>query len=327
MGAASPPWRPLWRWLVPLALAALVWLVPHGRFEPRTWGLLCAFVFTVVGMIAQPLPGAAVVLVGITAANLLGFLSLPEALAGFANATVWLIVSAFVFARGFLITGLGERIAYGLIAAFGGSSLRLGYALVLADLSIAPVTPSNTARAGGVIFPVALSVAHALDSRPGPTAERLGAFLLKTAYQADLVVSALFLTSMAANPLVAELARQASGVTISWGRWLLASIGPGLVGLVLVPLVVYRLCPPEVRLTENARAMARAPRRDASRRRCCWPSGSCSACGSPPPGTGSRALPWPTSASPSCSCRARSAGRTCWKRRGPGTRSSGLADS
>lgn len=255
---ASGAKRIPWRWLVPAATAALVWLLPHGRFEPRDWGLLCVFAATVAGMVAQPLPAAAVVLLGLTAANLPGILSLPETLAGFANATVWLIVAAFVFARGFLATGLGERIAYGLIAAFGGTSLRLGYALVLADLAMAPVTPSNTARAGGVIFPVALSVAHAFDSRPGPTADRLGAFLLKATYQADLVVSAMFLTSMAANPLVAEMAQQASNTTITWGQWLLASALPGLVGLAVVPFAVYRLCPAQLQATGEARELARA---------------------------------------------------------------------
>jgi di/tricarboxylate transporter len=48
---------------------------------------------------------------------------------------------------------LGERIAYGIVKRVGGSPLRLGYAIVLADLVMAPMTASNTARAGGILFP------------------------------------------------------------------------------------------------------------------------------------------------------------------------------
>lgn len=245
------------RSLVPLATAAAVWSLPHGDFDVRTWGLLCVFAATIAGLIAQPLPAGAVVLIGITVANLLGILTVGQTLSGFGNATVWLIVAAFIFARGFVRTRLGERIAYVIIAAVGTSSLRLGYSLVLADLAMAPVTPSNTARAGGVLFPVARSIAEAFDSRPGPTAGRLGAFLMKTLYQGDLVVSAMFLTSMAANPLVAEMALQVSGVEVTWGRWALASLVPGAVGLAVVPYAVHRLCPPQIRDTGEARRHAR----------------------------------------------------------------------
>lgn len=234
-----------------------MWLIPHEGFEPRAWGLLSVFAATITGLISQPLPSGAVVLVGITTANLMGLLTIRQTLSGFANPTVWLIVAAFIFARGFVQTRLGERIAYVIIAAVGKSSLRLSYSLVAADLAMAPVTPSNTARAGGVLFPITSSIAQAFDSRPGPSARRLGAFLMTALYQSDLVVSALFLTSMAANPLVAEMAYQGSGVEVAWGGWALASLVPGAVSLLIIPYVVYRLVPPEVTDTSKARGHAR----------------------------------------------------------------------
>ena len=153
-------------------------------------------------------------------------------------------------------TRLGERIAYNIVWRIGRSPLRLGYAIVLADLAMAPMTPSNTARAGGILFPITLNVARAFGSEPGPTAPRIGAFLMKTLYQGDLVVSAMFLTATAPNPLVAELARQGSGTDVPWMTWAVAASVPGLVGLVLVPYVVYRLCPPAVHETAAAQALA-----------------------------------------------------------------------
>lgn len=61
---------------------------------------------------SRPLPAGVVVFVAITAGSLLGLFTIQDALAGFANTTVWLIVAAFLFARGFVHTRLGERIAY-----------------------------------------------------------------------------------------------------------------------------------------------------------------------------------------------------------------------
>ena len=196
------------------------------------------------------------VLVAITTGALLRLFTIQDALSGFGNVTVWLIVAAFLFARGFAETRLGERIAYTIVRRIGGSPLRLGYSIVLADLVMSPMTPSNTARAGGILFPITLNVARAFGSEPGPTASRIGAFLMKTLYQGDLVVSAMFLTATAPNPLVAELARQGSGIEVSWTMWAFAASVPGAVGLVVVPYVVYRLCPPTVRDTGPAQVLA-----------------------------------------------------------------------
>ncbi len=245
-----------WRWFVPPLVAAAIWLLPHGDFDARRWGLLCLFGATVSALITRPMPAGAVVIVALTAGVLLELVTLADALAGFSNTTVWLIVAAFLFARGFVQTRLGERIAYGIIARLGSRPLRLGYAIALADLVMAPVTPSNTARAGGILFPVTLNVARAFGSVPSSPTRRIGAFLLMTLYQSDLVVCAMFLTAVAPNPLVAELARGASGVDVTWTLWALAAVVPGVLSLVIVPAVIFRLCPPEVRETSAAQALA-----------------------------------------------------------------------
>jgi DASS family divalent anion:Na+ symporter len=247
----------LWRWMVPPVTAALVWLVPHRAFDARDWAVLCLFAATVAGLIVRPLPAGAVVLIAIAVAATFGIVPLQDALAGFANPTVWLIVAAFLFARGFAQTKLGDRIAFAIIERFGSSALRLGYSVVLADLAIAPLTPSNTARVGGILFPITLGVARGFGSEPGATAPRIGAFLMKALYQGDLVVSAMFLTSMAANPLVAEMARHGAGVEITWTLWALGAAVPGAIGIAVVPYAVHRLVPPTVRDTSAAQAFAR----------------------------------------------------------------------
>ncbi len=246
------------RYSVPLALGVALWFVPAPvGVDPAGMHLLAIFVATIVGIILKPLPMGAVALVGIAATAVTGTLAVEEALSGFSNRVIWLIVLAFFISRGFIKTGLGARIAYHFMALLGRRSLGLGYGLVATDLVLAPAIPSNTARAGGVVFPILRSVAEAYDSRPDDgTAGRMGAFLTVVAFQGTVVTSAMFLTAMAANPLAAELA-SAQGIEITWVGWAVAASVPGFLSLVLGPLLLYRLFPPEVLETPGAAALAR----------------------------------------------------------------------
>src|SRR4051812_7699872 len=233
-----------WRWLVPLVLAAAIWLAPHAGFDARAWGVLCLFAATVCALITRPVAAGALMITTIALGAMLRLFSIQDGLSGYANVTVWLILAAFLFARGLVVTRLGERIAYAIVRRVGGSPLGLGYSIVLADLVLAPMTASNTARAGGILFPVALNVARVFGSEPGPTASRIGSFLLLVLYHGDLVVSAMFLTACAPNPLVADIVRQGSAARLTWTTWAVAACVPGAVALAVIPYLVYRLAPP-----------------------------------------------------------------------------------
>jgi DASS family divalent anion:Na+ symporter len=241
---------------VPPAAGGAVWALPHAGFAAQPWGVLCLLTATIAALITRPLPAGAVVMIALSGGTLLHLFTVQDALSGYANVTVWLIVAAFMFARGFAESHLGERIAYLIVERIGGSPLGLGYAIVCADLAMAPMTPSNTARAGGILFPITLNVARAFGSEPGPTAPRIGQFLMQTLFQGDLIVSAMFLTAAAPNPLVAALARQSANIDVSWTTWAMAASMPGIVSLALVPWAIYRLCPPALRETHAAQVLA-----------------------------------------------------------------------
>jgi DASS family divalent anion:Na+ symporter len=219
--------------------------------------LFAIFVTTIVGIILAPLPmgGVAMIGIGITAAT--GTLGIADSLSGFSDVVIWLIVLAFMISRGFIKTGLGARIAYTFMALLGGNTLGLSYGLAATDLVLAPAIPSNAARAGGIVMPVMASLAKAYGSNPGDgTERRIGSFLTLTAYQADIITSAMFLTAMAANPLAQKLAGDLQ-VTITWTGWAVAAIVPGLVSLLLIPWVIYQLYPPEIKKTPGAVVIAR----------------------------------------------------------------------
>ena len=248
---------PLIRWAIVLFVCAVIWFIPPpAGITPKSWHLLAIFVATITGSIVRPVPGGAMVLIGVAALALTGTLPTEEALAGYADPIVWLVLAAFFMSRGMIKTGLGRRIAFIFIRAIGKHSLGLGYALVSTDMLLAMFIPSNGARAGGIIFPIAKSVAEAYDSRPGETANRLGAFLMILIYQCDVILGAMFLTGQASNVLMAKFAQQVTGIELTYPRWALAAAVPGLISLAVVPLVLFRVFPPEVKHTPAAAQFA-----------------------------------------------------------------------
>jgi DASS family divalent anion:Na+ symporter len=236
----------------------LWWLPGPEGVTPQAWHMLAIFVATIVGIVLEPFPMGTMAIFGIAAATLTGTVSLGDALSGFGNRVIWLVVMAFFISRGVIKTGLGARIAYTFMRRLGKTTLGLGYSLIATDLVLAPAIPSITARAGAVIYPIVRSVAEGFGSRPGDgTARRVGAFLIQSSFHGNLITSAMFLTAMAANPLAAEMARDL-GVEITWTTWAVAAVVPGLVSLLVVPFVLYKVYPPQVKATPDAAELAGA---------------------------------------------------------------------
>src|SRR6476620_9553486 len=247
----------LLRWAVVLLVAVGILLIPvPAGITPQSWRLLAIFAATITGSIVRPIPGAAIVLLGVTALPVFHVLTINEALTGYADPVVWLVLAAFFISRGMIKTGLGRRIAFLFIKAIGKHSLGLAYALASTEMVLATVIPSTGARSGGIIFPIAKSLAEAYESRPGPTARRLGAFLMASVYQCNVIVCAMFLTGQASNPIIARFAQQVTGIEFTYARWAIAAIVPGLLSLLLVPWLIYRLFPPEVKHTPGASELA-----------------------------------------------------------------------
>ena len=244
------------RWAIVLVPALLLYFLPVPGLNPSQRHLLAIFVGTIVSLVAQPVVMGVSVLLAMTILVLTNTLPGTKVLSGFSNATVWLIFTAFLFARAITATGFGLRIAYMFVRRFGHSALTLGYSVAASDLALAPFIPSDTARGGGVIYPIARSLAQVFGSEPGPTAGRIGAFLMLIGFHSTYTTSAMFLTGMAANPLIAEMASKIAHVELTWGQWALAAAVPGLLSLTLIPYLIYRLHPPEIRDTQAAQRHA-----------------------------------------------------------------------
>ena len=102
----------LTKWAVVLLIPAAIFLTPvPAGVTIQGWRLLAVFVGTILGLMFQPLPLGAMALLGVAASALTGALTAGQALAGYAEPLVWMVVAAFCIARGMIKTGLGRRIA------------------------------------------------------------------------------------------------------------------------------------------------------------------------------------------------------------------------
>jgi DASS family divalent anion:Na+ symporter len=243
--------------LVCFCVGALIWNCSHPEnISNNAWHLLAIFTSTIFMILLQALPMGAATLTGLTFTILTKTMPFNVAFGGYKNAVPWLILVAFFIAHGFIKTGLGARVAYKFITILGKRTLQLAYALVLTDLTLAPVIPSLTARTGGVIFPIVKSLAAAFNSSPEQnTSRKIGSYLIMVVFQCTVISASMFLTAMAANPLVQKLGADL-GAQITWGNWALAACLPGGVCLALIPFVLFKIYPPELKETPGAILMA-----------------------------------------------------------------------
>lgn len=219
-------WLPL---ILIIFISAGLWqLTPPSGLSAPAWHSAIIFVATIASIVAKVLPIGAVGIIGITvfalayaAGDKTASGAITTALSELNSSLIWLIVVAFMIARGFIKTGLGRRIALQMIRLLGKRTLGLAYGLAFADLILSPAMPSNTARCGGVIYPIADSLARSFHSNPeDESRSKIGTFLITCIGNVNDVTAALFMTGYTGNLLAVKLAANA-GVTLTGaaGLW------------------------------------------------------------------------------------------------------------
>jgi len=240
-----------------IVFGLLLWFLPHPpEISVQAWHLFAIFITTIFGVVFGAFNILVASIFGLVLAIITGTLEPVEAYSGFSNGIILLIVMAFLIAKAVVKSGLGKRIALMMISRFGKTTLGLGYSLMATDMIIAPAFPSNTARSG-LLFPIVYSVSMSNGSLPEPgSREKMGRFLMFVSMFGIGLSSALWLTAMAANPAGAAIASEL-GVKITFGSWILASFVPTIITAIIVPWIVYRIFPPEIKQTPAAAEKAR----------------------------------------------------------------------
>ena len=246
----------------PLIVLAILWFIPAPEgLTPNAWHFLAIFFAVVVGLIIEPVPAALVGFSAISLVAVLGLIgnekeSITWALSGFSNSVIWLIFAAFMFALGYKKTGLGRRVSLIMIKYMGKSSLGLGYAVAFSDLILAPFMPSNTARSGGSVYPVAINIPQIFDSHPDKDPRKLGAYISWVAIATTCVTSSMFLTALAPNLLAVDLIAKSSGHVITWAEWASVMLPLMIPLFLLTPWLTYVIYPPTQKKSPEAPAWA-----------------------------------------------------------------------
>ncbi|RVU71109.1 MULTISPECIES: DASS family sodium-coupled anion symporter [Lactobacillus] len=247
------------KWILPLVIGIVLWLLTPLKpadISVPAWHLFAIFVATIAACITKPLPMMATTLIAVVIATVTGIFNMKEVAAGFGNSVAWMVAMCMFLAAGFIKSGLGKRIAYIFVRTFGKSTLGLAYALSAVETVLAIGIPSNNARVNGIMYPIIDGLSREMGSDPEKgTQRKLGSFLVFNEYEINNVTSGMFLTGLAGNMVALGLAKT-QGVEISWMQWFLAAIVPGVISLLVVPFLLYKIYPPEIKQTPNAHAWA-----------------------------------------------------------------------
>ena len=174
---------------------------------------------------------------------------------GFHSATFWLVFGGLCMGAAMHHTGLGARIARGLLARTGSGYTALVWGLVVAGVLLSFIMPSSMGRIA-LLMPMAVSLAEEAGYGTG-TAQRTGIVL--AALFGSLQPAFAILPANVPNMILAGSAENLFGHTLTYGRYLLLHFPVlGLLKTVLIGAVVLWLYP--------ARGATPASGRDTDRR-------------------------------------------------------------
>jgi DASS family divalent anion:Na+ symporter len=71
-------------------------------------------------------------------------------------------------------------------------------------------------------------------------------------YQCEVILCATFLTGQASNVIIAGFAAKQANIDLNYSIWFISAIVPALVSLTVIPLMIYKFFPPEIKETPNA---------------------------------------------------------------------------
>ena len=238
----------------PLFFGIILWMIkPPSGLDQEAYLMFIIFSSTILSILIKAIPMSTSVLIGLLLSVITNLMSLKDALIGFGDSTTWLVVIAFLIAGVIIETGLGRRIALICINLLGKTVTGLGYAICASELILGPLVPSNTARGGGIIAPIVDSISRSLGSEPQKDPEIAGEYLHLVGAHANLITAAMFLTGMAANPIISRAALEVYGIEFGWSTWALGGIIPGLIGLTGLPIFLKYFSRPTIGSIENVR--------------------------------------------------------------------------
>ena len=162
------------------------------------------------------------------------------ALQGFAEPVNWLVLFSYQIGKCIESTDLGRRLSYIVLRNFGTSLKGIGYAIFIIEIILAPFIPSNIARGGCIVLPIINSIIENIHQNYRNVSPKVADFLYFCGNHANLIISSIFLTGSATNPVLVSTVVSTFGpeYELTFVKWLIGSIVPGAVVILLIPLVI-----------------------------------------------------------------------------------------
>lgn len=240
-------------------IATLAWVLlkPTGGLSEQALHMIIIFVATMTGIMLEVCSTAAFLLMSMLIANLTGTIDVKEGFSGFSNIVPWLLFLVLSLTTSITKTSLGMRLAYIFMKFFGKGINGLSYSIILTELFVAPVLPSNTARAASVGYPLVTSLAKYISSHvKGVSETAIGSYLNLLYSCSNAVCSSLFLTAMISNAIIMEVMSE-NNIHMTWISWTKFAIIPGLTILTILPFVIKIFCHPKTRDLGDIQAKAK----------------------------------------------------------------------
>lgn len=203
-------------------------------------GLILGLIVWVLKPFDLPLSMGGVVMLAALAA---GGIPLPAVFSGFTSPAIWVLIPALFFGYALVKTGLGNRLAIGIIRSLAPTYLGLTLAWLAIGLVLSVLTPSIIVRVA-IVTPIAVMCCDVAQLAPGSKGRAL---ILLTALAMALVPGNGWLTGSLLGPVLSgmyEGVPELQGV-ISFGTWLQAAALPMVITSTLMVVGGFIVLRPE----------------------------------------------------------------------------------
>ena len=228
----------------------------YTELSPAAVRMLVIFISTMVGIILEVSNPIILLLLAVTCASLSNTIDVKMGFSGFSNTVPWLLFVVLSLAKTISSSNLGLRLAYLFMKYFGGSVTGLSYSILLTEVLIGPLLPSNTARAASLDMPLVKSLTQYVSNNMKDVSEKnIGSYLSLLGICGNATSSGLFLTAMLSNTLIVDAAAQ-FGLNITWITWFQYMIIPYFIFLLLIPFILQFICKPNLHNLSTLKELA-----------------------------------------------------------------------
>jgi len=210
-------------------------LPPQPGLTPAGQKAIALLAWLLTLYATEPIPLPISSLMAVPMAVFLGLANINKALVGFSSSALFMCVGAFVMAAAMEKSRLAERCTYWLLNKIGCTAARISLGVTFANVLLAFMVPSTTARTA-LLLPICLGIINIAlkgsdNNSEGGEVKRskFALSLLMVLAFTNSTISAGILTSSLPNPVVIGFIQQATGKVISYADWFVYGFPPALI--------------------------------------------------------------------------------------------------